>query len=77
MEEPEVLHDGSLKLWHNGIYHVHNAGIGRKKALVDCPFCNATIPVYVWSITGGGKKCDCGVILYRNCAVKKPEKSKK
>lgn len=29
----------------------------------DCPFCGVEVKAYVWSICGGGKRCDCGAIF--------------
>lgn len=38
--------------------------MGRRRAQCDCPFCNARFTVYVWSLSGGGKKCpNCGAMF--------------
>lgn len=29
----------------------------------DCPFCNVAVKAYVWSLCGGGKRCDCGALF--------------
>ena len=35
---------------------------GRTRIWFDCPFCNGTVEAYLWSIAGGGKRCDCGAL---------------
>lgn len=37
---------------------------GRTTIRIICPFCNAKILAYLWSLAGCGKRCDCGVIHY-------------
>lgn len=39
---------------------------GRSTVTVICPFCNCQVEARLWSISGSGKKCDCGAVLYRN-----------
>lgn len=29
----------------------------------DCPWCGGEIKAYLWSLSGGGKRCDCGAIF--------------
>ena len=37
--------------------------IGRSRILAECPFCFQTFWAYIWSLSGGGKKCpNCGAI---------------
>lgn len=39
--------------------------MGRTRVKIECPFCLSTFWAYVWSISGGGKKCEnkaCGAI---------------
>jgi hypothetical protein len=31
--------------------------MGRRRARCDCPFCGTTFWVFVWSLSGGGKRC--------------------
>lgn len=39
--------------------------VGRSSYLTTCPFCEATVVIYPWSIAGNGKKkCRCGAALY-------------
>ncbi len=33
---------------------------GRSYYFITCPFCGVEVKAYVWSISGGGKKCECG-----------------
>ena len=37
--------------------------MGKSRVLIECPFCLTQFWAYVWSISGGGKKCpNCGSI---------------
>lgn len=36
---------------------------GRSTIRFDCPFCDAEIEAYIWSLCGGGKRCGCGAIF--------------
>lgn len=38
------------------------AAMGRSTVIITCPFCNADIEAYAWSLAGGGKRCTCGVL---------------
>lgn len=29
----------------------------------NCPWCETEIKAYVWSLNGGGKRCECGAIF--------------
>ncbi|KUJ73906.1 hypothetical protein AVO42_00350 [Thiomicrospira sp. XS5] len=33
---------------------------GQSRALLRCPFCQAEVWAYHWSLAGSGKKCHCG-----------------
>lgn len=35
---------------------------GRTFVVFSCPFCDAKIKGYVWSLAGSGKRCYCGVM---------------
>ncbi len=38
---------------------------GRSRILIECPFCETETWAYIWSLSGGGKKCPkkkCGAI---------------
>lgn len=37
--------------------------MGRTKMAITCPFCERHMTAYRWSLSGGGKRCDCGAIL--------------
>jgi hypothetical protein len=40
--------------------------MGRSRIEVTCPFCDALFYAYIWSISGGGKKCPgCGAMHTR------------
>ena len=41
----------------------YNSKVGRSTVNIACPFCNATITAYVWSLNGGGKRCTCGALF--------------
>lgn len=38
------------------------SGIGRTTVIITCPFCNADIEAYAWSLAGSGKRCTCGAL---------------
>ncbi len=46
--------------------------------LIRCPFCNAKVTAYMWSLAGTGKRCDCGALFSRwgNVYKRKSEVSK-
>lgn len=46
-------HDGLTELWR---------GVGRVRVRLTCPFCNADVEAYLWSLAGSGKKCTCGAV---------------
>ena len=37
--------------------------IGRSRITIICPFCQARVVAYLWSLAGGGKRCLCGAFL--------------
>ena len=40
----------------------------------DCPFCGCWVAAYLWSLSGGGKRCHgCGAVLYRMRARRDPK----
>ena len=36
---------------------------GRSRVIFNCPFCTNKVTAYMWSLCGGGKRCDCGAIF--------------
>ena len=66
----EVTYRGDERRQHTGIYGLVSLGRGRKLGKVDCPFCNTAVDCYLWSISGSGKKCKCGAVIYRTAAVR-------
>lgn len=41
---------------------------------IRCPFCTHEVKAYVWSLSGGGKRCDCGALFNaRGIAYKMPD----
>ena len=44
------------------LYGQHSA-VGRSTAHIDCPFCGDSVLVYLWSLSGSGKRCACGALL--------------
>lgn len=37
--------------------------VGRSSVTFHCPWCNDHIEAFIWSICGGGKRCECGAIF--------------
>lgn len=37
--------------------------MGKSRIEVKCPFCKMTITAYLWSVAGGGKRCNCGAMF--------------
>ena len=36
---------------------------GKSYFTIECPFCRFNVRAYLWSLAGGGKRCDCGAML--------------
>lgn len=30
---------------------------------IECPYCFAEVKAYLWSLCGGGKRCNCGALF--------------
>ena len=43
---------------------------GRSHIWLNCPFCKASVKAYVWSLAGGGKRCECGAHIFEQVAYK-------
>jgi hypothetical protein len=43
-------------------YTLVSTSMGRNKIVFDCPFCGVENHGYVWSLSGSGKRCACGVL---------------
>ena len=39
---------------------------GQRVVGVLCPFCDCVVEAYLWSISGSGKRCECGAVIRRN-----------
>lgn len=47
-------------------YTIHAHSLERPSSRIvyfHCPYCNIEIKAYVWSLCGGGKRCECGAIF--------------
>ncbi len=45
---------------------------GKSSVDADCPFCGASVVIYLWSIAGNGKKlCACGAALHADRVARK------
>lgn len=45
-------------------YWTTSSEFGRSKGNVECPCCGTITEIYIWSFSGGGKKCSgCNVLL--------------
>ena len=45
---------------------IHKTGLEHKSSntvYFNCPFCGIEVKAYVWSLTGGGKNCQCGALF--------------
>ena len=41
--------------------------MGRSKGEMECPCCGHIFEFYIWSMSGGGKRCDnCNIVVYRS-----------
>lgn len=50
---------------HDGVYGYRPQMNGRSYGYVCCPFCRTENKVYVWSLSGGGKRCiNCKSIIF-------------
>ncbi|MGH7240983.1 MAG: hypothetical protein ACREGB_01665 [Candidatus Saccharimonadales bacterium] len=36
---------------------------GRSYRVISCPFCESSVVAYIWSLSGGGKRCHCKVMF--------------
>lgn len=36
--------------------------MGKTRVVLRCPFCKGEVTAYVWSLSGGGKRCGCGAM---------------
>lgn len=37
--------------------------VGRSSVDIRCPFCSTVVMAFIWSLCGGGKRCDCGAMF--------------
>lgn len=46
-------------------YHSHGGSsrMGRSTVIITCPFCKDSVTAFIWSLCGGGKRCDCGALF--------------
>lgn len=51
----------------------HRSSFGKTRIGIRCPFCEAEVVAYVWSLAGGGKRCSCGAMFsaYGNARKKR------
>lgn len=56
-------------------YAVHRQGLEYPSSITwyfDCPWCGHEIKAYLWSLSGGGKRCACGAIFGTGGGYKLP-----
>lgn len=54
------------------VMHEHSRAHGRKSVTAVCPFCDATVVIYLWALAGNGKKlCPCGAALHDDRVARK------
>lgn len=39
------------------------SNVGRTRVDLDCPYCGRTVVAFLWSLSGGGKRCPCGAFF--------------
>jgi hypothetical protein len=44
-------------------YRRRDSRPGKSRIEIKCPFCQIYLWAYVWSLSGGGKRCDCGALI--------------
>ena len=37
--------------------------MGRSSITIICPWCGSHVEAFTWSLSGGGKRCECGAIF--------------
>jgi hypothetical protein len=48
------------------------SAMGRSRVDAQCPFCDRSVTIYLWSIAGSGKKrCLCGAALHTDGIARK------
>lgn len=72
MQFKEIIEDGSAVV--PIVTYSASSSHGRSQEWVVCPFCLTHTLTYIWSRAGGGKRCDCGVLLARYTAIKAADK---
>jgi hypothetical protein len=46
--------------------------MGKSSVMAECPFCGASVVIFLWSIAGNGKKlCACGAALHSDRIARK------
>lgn len=55
---PELLDQRHIEVHKTGLEHKSSNTI-----YFHCPFCTIEVKAYVWSWTGGGKRCECGALF--------------
>lgn len=48
---------------------------GRSYCYIKCPYCAQETKAFIWSLSGGGKKCECGALHTRGGITFKPIKA--
>lgn len=41
----------------------YRSAMGKSTVDIICPFCNSQTVAYIWSLSGGGKRCTCGALF--------------
>lgn len=71
MSDSLINYKGEEVKEHGGwFYEYSNNSRGRIPIQINCPFCDELVSGYLWSVSGSGKKCKCGAIIYRQNATK-------
>ena len=55
---PEKIETRNYTVNRTGLEHTSSNTV-----YFDCPFCKNEVKAYLWSLCGGGKRCDCGALF--------------
>lgn len=54
--------DNRIEERDSGGYTRKISQMGKTRVMLTCPFCKYELWAYLWSLAGGGKRCQCGAL---------------